>query len=93
LFLGPIASRRLHAPFPEVLLARGQDGKSVRLTPRERSILKLVAEGFPSKRIAYDLGISIKTVEKHRGKLMKKLAIHEVAGLTRYAMISTELPP
>jgi DNA-binding NarL/FixJ family response regulator len=57
-----------------------------RLTPREREVLQLVAEGNANKQIASDLRISIKTVEKHRQALMDKLSIHETAGLTRYAI-------
>ena len=57
-----------------------------RLTPREREVLQLVAEGKANKQIASELKISIKTVEKHRQALMDKLSIHETAGLTRYAI-------
>jgi DNA-binding NarL/FixJ family response regulator len=57
-----------------------------RLTSREQEVLQLVAEGAPNKRIADGLGISIKTVEKHRQHLMDKLGIHDTAGLTRYAI-------
>jgi len=57
-----------------------------RLTPREREVLQLVAEGKANKQIASGLKISIKTVEKHRQALMDKLSIHETAGLTRYAI-------
>ena len=57
-----------------------------RLTPREREVLQLVAEGNANKQIASMLEISIKTVEKHRQAVMDKLAIHETAGLTRYAI-------
>jgi DNA-binding NarL/FixJ family response regulator len=57
-----------------------------RLTPREAEVLQLVAEGAPNKQIAADLGISIKTVEKHRHQLMTKLGIRSVAGLTRHAL-------
>jgi DNA-binding NarL/FixJ family response regulator len=49
-------------------------------------VLQLIAEGFPNKQIASELGISIKTVEKHRQQVMNKLNIHDVAGLTRYAI-------
>jgi len=56
------------------------------LTPRQREILQLVAEGKVNKQIAADLCISIKTVEKHRQQVMNKLNIHDVAGLTRYAI-------
>ena len=56
------------------------------LTQREEQVLQLIAEGFPNKAIAVELGISIKTVEKHRQAVMSKLNIHEAAGLTRYAI-------
>jgi DNA-binding NarL/FixJ family response regulator len=49
-------------------------------------VLQLVAEGSANKQSAVELGISIKTVEKHRQSLMKKLDIHDTAGLTRYAI-------
>jgi DNA-binding NarL/FixJ family response regulator len=55
-------------------------------TEREIQVLQLIAEGFPNKGIAAKLGISIKTVEKHRQAVMNKLNIHEAAGLTRYAI-------
>jgi DNA-binding NarL/FixJ family response regulator len=56
------------------------------LTPRETEVLQLVAEGSANKQIATQLGISIKTVEKHREHLMTKLNIHDTAGLTRFAI-------
>lgn len=59
---------------------------AVRLTSRETEVLQLVAEGQANKQVAATLGISIKTVEKHRQHLMDKLNIHETAGLTRYAI-------
>ena len=57
-----------------------------RLTSRESEVLQLVAEGSANKQVAAELGISIKTVEKHRQHLMDKLNIHDTAGLTRYAI-------
>lgn len=57
-----------------------------RLTSRETEVLQLVAEGSANKQVAARLGISIKTVEKHRQHLMDKLKIHDTAGLTRYAI-------
>ncbi len=72
--------------------AREQDLSSGRLqqvlTPREEEVLQLVAEGAPNKQIAAELGISAKTVNKHRQQLMNKLGIHDTAGLTRYAISS-----
>jgi len=55
-------------------------------TRREREVLQLVAEGRANKECAAELGISIKTVEKHRENLMRKLDIHDTAGLTRHAI-------
>ena len=57
-----------------------------KLTKREREILKLIAEGHKNKEIADFLCISVKTVEKHRANLMKKLDLHSAAALTAYAM-------
>jgi DNA-binding NarL/FixJ family response regulator len=56
------------------------------LTEREREILKLVAESNSTKEIAQKLGISVKTVDNHRTNLMRKLNLHDVASLTRYAL-------
>lgn len=56
------------------------------LTAREREVLSCVARGLTNKEAAGELGISIRTVETHRDNLMRKLGIHTVAGLTRYAM-------
>jgi DNA-binding NarL/FixJ family response regulator len=58
------------------------------LTPRQREILQLVAEGKSTKEIAFDLDIGIKTVESHRLQLMDRLNIHDVPGLVRYAVRS-----
>ncbi len=57
-----------------------------RLTPRLREVLQLVAEGHSTKEIARILKTSPKTVENHRGRLMKRLGIHDLAGLVRYAI-------
>lgn len=57
-----------------------------RLTPRQREVLQLVAEGNTTKTIAQRLGVSPKTVETYRAQLMEILDIHEIAGLTRYAI-------
>lgn len=67
---------------------RQGNAKSVnrKLTSREIEVLQMIAEGHANKQIAAELSISIKTVEKHRQNIMNKLAIHETAGLTRYAV-------
>jgi DNA-binding NarL/FixJ family response regulator len=57
-----------------------------RLTPRQREVLQLVAEGFSSKEIATKLDLAKKTVETHRTQLMSALEIHDIAGLVRYAI-------
>jgi DNA-binding NarL/FixJ family response regulator len=57
-----------------------------RLTPRQREVLQLIAEGHRTKEVAKKLGISPKTAEAYRGELMKALDIHDVASLTRYAI-------
>ncbi len=56
------------------------------LTPREREVLQLIAEGKTTKNIAGLLGLSVKTVESHRTRLMEKLDIRQTAGLVRYAI-------
>ena len=56
------------------------------LTSREREVLQLIAEGQTTKEIAWHLGLSVKTVESHRIRLMRKLDIHETATLVRYAI-------
>lgn len=56
------------------------------LSPRQREVLRLIAEGRTTKQIAQVLEISVKTVETHRAQLMERLGIHDVAGLVRYAI-------
>jgi len=68
---------------------RQTDGSVVaapRLTPREREILQLLAEGHRNKKIAMDLGISLKTVETHRTTLMRKIGVNSIVELVRYAV-------
>jgi DNA-binding NarL/FixJ family response regulator len=56
------------------------------LTPRQIVVLRMVAEGHRTREIAKRLDLSVKTVESHRGEIMKRLGIHDVVGLVRYAM-------
>ncbi len=67
--------------------SNGEPGQtpSAALTPRQTEILRLVASGRTTKEIARDLGISPKTVEFHRGRLMERIGAHDVTGLTRFA--------
>ena len=85
-FFSPAIAKRLRQQSREAFTAGQPGAKSGKLTSREVEVLQLVAEGFANKQIAAELSISIKTVEKHRQQAMNKLNIHDIAGLTRYAM-------
>ena len=63
------------------------------LSSRERQVLQLVGEGKSTKDVAVHLGISVKTAESHRARLMKKLDIHETASLVRYAIRTGLIQP
>jgi len=69
------------------------EGPSGQLSVRERQVLQLVGEGHSTKKIASLLGISVKTADTHRTKLMEKLDIHQTAGLVRYAIRNGLLEP
>ncbi len=56
------------------------------LSPRERQVLQLIAEGKTTKEVAAELGVTVKTAESYRADMMEKLDIHETAGLVRYAI-------
>lgn len=79
-------SKRLDRLNPQTKGHAGLSDRKCELTSREVEVLQLIAEGKANKETASELGISIKTVEKHREKLMSKLHIHDTAGLTRYAI-------
>jgi DNA-binding NarL/FixJ family response regulator len=86
-FFSPAIAKRLIENYRESFLRGSTDNtRAERLTSRETEVLQLVAEGKVNKQIARELCLSIKTVEKHRQQLMNKLKIHDVAGLTRYAI-------
>jgi DNA-binding NarL/FixJ family response regulator len=86
-FFSPSIASRLHS-----LSLESPDGgrvpkkKETALSSREVEVLQLIAEGKANKQVASELGISIKTVEKHRQHLMSKLDLHDTAGITRYAI-------
>ena len=86
-FFSPAISKRLMDTCRQ-MFAKGVAARtrSERLTSRESEVLQLVAEGKANRQIAAELSISVKTVEKHRQELMDKLNIHDVAGLTRFAI-------
>jgi DNA-binding NarL/FixJ family response regulator len=86
--LSPSIASRFHEPPSPTATSKPSLGlpNDNHLTPREAEVLQLIAEGQTNKQIASELGISAKTVEKHRQQVMNKLKIHDVAGLTRYAL-------
>jgi DNA-binding NarL/FixJ family response regulator len=86
-FFSPSIANRLCSPPKEASRRTGRARKEVvKLTSREQEILQRVAEGAANKEVAADLGISVKTVEKHRQSVMNKLGLHDTAGLVRYAI-------
>lgn len=86
-FSSASVSRRLDRLHPHSPGRAGPNKRrAVQLTSREREVLQLIAEGKANKETATELGIGMKTVEKHRQHLMEKLDIHDTAGLTRYAI-------
>ncbi len=86
-YFSPGIARRVRAPRGPVSdHAQAEAGRQAKLTSREVEVLQLIAEGRANKQVAAVLGISLKTVEKHRQNLMERLNIHNTAGLTRYAI-------
>jgi len=90
-FLCSKLSRHTLADYARLLGSKAGYDKDVpriyqRLTPRQREILQLIAEGNTTKEIAAKLGLSVKTIETHRTQLMDRLDIHDIAGLVRYAI-------
>jgi len=83
-YLSPAVSRGVVSDYVQRL--RDDDQTGEQLSPRQREVLQLIAEGLSTKDIARKLGLSVKTVETHRTGLMKQLDIHEVTGLVRYAL-------
>jgi DNA-binding NarL/FixJ family response regulator len=83
-YLSPPISKQVIRDY--VRRVGGEETLLERLTPRQREILQLIAEGATTKAIAETLHLSVKTVETHRAQLMERLGIHDVAGLVRYAV-------
>jgi DNA-binding NarL/FixJ family response regulator len=84
-YLSPAVSRHVVGDYVR-RIGGGGEGRLETLTPRQREILQLIAEGKSTKEIASILDVSVKTVETHRAQLMERLDIHDVAGLVRYAI-------
>ncbi len=89
-YLSPAISRQVVEGYVQRM---GEGGAADPLTPRQREVLKRIAEGRSTKEIAYELNLSVKTVETHRAQLMERLGIRDVAGLVRYAMRAGLVPP
>ncbi len=90
-FFSPAVVRRLSTA--DAVAERSPAAQLEQLTPRERDVLAGVARGLTNKAIAAELGISRRTVEAHRESLMRKLEIHSVAGLTRFALEAGMVAP
>jgi len=84
----PSIAHRIHGELERTTLRAGANTPEnyARLTSREAEVLQLIAEGYANKQMAAELGISKKTVEKHRQNMMAKLGLHDTAGVTRYAI-------
>jgi DNA-binding NarL/FixJ family response regulator len=85
-FFSPSISKRVRDRSWKSADRGGSATNGNRLSSREMEVLQLIAEGKPNKQVAAELGVSFKTVDKHRQHLMSKLDIHDIAGLTRYAI-------
>ncbi|WNO04712.1 response regulator transcription factor [Rhodoferax mekongensis] len=83
-YLSPAVTKEVLNDYVHRLREEAQPGDQ--LTPRQREVLQLVAEGLSTKEIARRLDLSVKTVDTHRSQLMRQLDIHEVTGLVRYAL-------
>jgi len=90
-YLSPAVSKHVVADY--VRRVGGEPRTLELLTPRQREILQLIAEGQTTKEIARTLHISVKTVETHRMQLMERLDIHDVAGLVKYAIRTGLIKP
>jgi two-component system nitrate/nitrite response regulator NarL len=75
-----------NAALTEMVNNAGQEPPLAQLTGREREVLALIASGRSNKEIATQLGIGVRTTETHRERIMRKLGIHSIAGLTRFAI-------
>lgn len=89
-YLSPAISRQVVEGYVQRV---GEGTAADPLTPRQREVLKRIAEGGSTKEIAFELNLSIKTVETHRAQIMDRLGIRDVAGLVRYAMRAGLVPP
>ena len=92
-FFSPLATDAVLNSVTKGSSRGGAEPKDRRLTSREREILQLLAEGKSGKEVASALNISTKTAETHRANIMRKLELHNVADLVRYAVRTTMIEP
>jgi DNA-binding NarL/FixJ family response regulator len=85
-FFSPAIAKRLREQTCQPATAMESQRIPVELTQREAEVLQLIAEGYANKQIADELGLSVKTIEKHRQQVMLKLDIHNIPGLVRHAV-------
>ncbi|PWU16388.1 MAG: DNA-binding response regulator [Verrucomicrobia bacterium] len=79
---------------PEIIRIAAEKRRLLdKIPPREREVLVGIAEGLANKQIAHRLGVGMRTIETHREKIMRRLHIHSVAGLTKFALRHNLLPP
>jgi DNA-binding NarL/FixJ family response regulator len=81
-YLSPAVSKQVIRDY----LAGANRQPDTPLTPRQREVLVLIAQGMSTKKVAHQLNVSVKTVETHRAQLMERLGISDIAGLVRYAI-------
>jgi DNA-binding NarL/FixJ family response regulator len=97
-YLSPAASKHVIVDYVQraggdAVPSQDERNPTERLTPRQREILQLIAEGHSTKEIALALNISVKTAESHRTQIMERLGIHDIAGLVRYAIRAGMIDP
>jgi two-component system nitrate/nitrite response regulator NarL len=80
------------AALTQIITSGGKKEPFAQLTGREREVLVLIAEGQSNKEIANKLGIGVRTIETHRERIMRRLDIHSVAGLTKFAIANGLIP-
>lgn len=85
-YLSPAVSQQVVSSYVQRVRTPADGAPASRLTQRQREVLQLIAEGRTTKQIAATLHLSAKTVETHRRQLMQRLAVHDIAGLVRYAV-------
>ena len=83
-YLSPPVSRQVVESYMQRV--GGEVTPAEPLTPRQREVLQFIAEGKSTKEVAYQLKLSIKTVETHRAQIMQRLNVHDIPGLVRYAI-------